>query len=43
MWPHLAPPLTRVIADDGSILRELTLDPSRNYQPTTLLGGSTIS
>jgi len=25
----------RVIAEDGQLLRELTLDPSRNYQPST--------
>ena len=36
--PHL-----RVIADDGSILRELTLDPTRDYQVATPLSGSTIS
>jgi hypothetical protein len=29
----LAGPHLRVIAGDGSILRELTLDPNRNYQP----------
>ena len=23
----------RVVADDGSLLRELTLDPARDYQP----------
>jgi transposase InsO family protein len=32
--PHL-----RVIADDGSILRELTLDSSRNYQPVARAAG----
>jgi transposase InsO family protein len=29
----------RVVTEEGSLLRELTLDPSRDYQP---LGGSTI-
>jgi transposase InsO family protein len=33
----------RVIAEDGSVLRELSLDPNRNYQPLAELTGSTIS
>jgi transposase InsO family protein len=33
----------RVVAEDGSILRELTLDPDRNYQPVDQAGGSTMS
>jgi transposase InsO family protein len=36
--PHL-----RVVADDGSILRELTLDPTRNYQPVPRQEMSTMS
>jgi len=36
--PHL-----RVVADDGSILRELTLDPTRNYQPLPQQEISTMS
>jgi transposase InsO family protein len=36
--PHL-----RVVADDGSILRELTLDPTRDYQPVTRPEMSTMS
>jgi hypothetical protein len=36
--PHL-----RVVADDGSILRELTLDPTRNYQPVERQEMSTMS
>jgi hypothetical protein len=27
--------LVRVLAEDGSVLRELTLDPARDYQPLT--------
>jgi transposase InsO family protein len=33
----------RVVADDGSILRELILDPTRNYQPLTRQEMSTMS
>jgi transposase InsO family protein len=36
--PHL-----RVVADDGSILRELILDPSRDYQPVPRQDASTMS
>ena len=36
--PHL-----RVVADDGSILRELTLDPTRNYQRVPRQEMSTMS
>jgi hypothetical protein len=36
--PHL-----RVVADDGSILRELTLDPTRNYQTVARQDTSTMS
>ncbi|MBJ7598384.1 hypothetical protein [Candidatus Nephthysia bennettiae] len=36
--PHL-----RVIAEDGSILRELTLDPARDQQVATPVSGSTSS
>ena len=36
--PHL-----RVVADDGSILRELILDPTRNYQPVARQEMSTMS
>jgi len=36
--PHL-----RVVADDGSILRELTLDPTRDYQPVPRPEISTMS
>ena len=39
----MAGPHLRVISEDGSILRELTLDPTRDYQVATPLGGSTIS
>ena len=30
-WLH-GPSLKAVVAEDGSILRELTLDPARDYQ-----------
>lgn len=33
----------RILAEDGSLLRELTLDPSRDYQPVAAAAGSTIS
>ncbi len=33
----------RVVAEDGSILRELTLDPSRDYQRVAQVRGSTMS
>ena len=33
----------KVVAEDGSILRELTLDSSRRYQPVPKLGDSTMS
>lgn len=33
----------RIVAEDGSILRELTLDPSRDYQTLAVTSGSTIS
>lgn len=36
--PHL-----RVVADDGSILRELILDPTRNFQPVVRQEMSTMS
>lgn len=36
--PHL-----RVVSEDGSILRELTLDPNLNYQPIANAAGSTMS
>jgi transposase InsO family protein len=36
--PHL-----RIVADDGSILRELTLDPTRDYQPVPRPEISTMS
>jgi hypothetical protein len=39
----VAGPHVSVVAEDGSILRELTLDPSRNYQPVEKLSGSTMS
>ncbi len=32
-----------VVGEDGAILRELTLDPSRDYQRVEQLGGSTMS
>jgi DNA-binding IclR family transcriptional regulator len=32
IWEH-AQDHIRVLADDGSLLRALTLDPSRDYQP----------
>jgi len=33
----------RVLADDGSILRALILDPTRNYQPVVRQEMSTMS
>jgi transposase InsO family protein len=39
----VAGPHVRVVAEDGSILRELTLDPKRDYQPVAQAGGSTMS
>ncbi len=33
----------RVVAEDGSILRELTLDPSRDYQRVAQASGSTMT
>jgi transposase InsO family protein len=39
----VAGPHVSVVAHDGSILRELTLDPSRNYQRVQDVGGSTMS
>ena len=33
----------RVVGEDGSILRELTLDPDRDYQTLAVTSGSTIS
>jgi transposase InsO family protein len=33
----------KVVAEDGSILRELTLDATRRYQPVPRVGGSTMS
>jgi transposase InsO family protein len=38
----VAGPNVRVIAEEGSILRDLTLDPSRNYQPVSQANRSTI-
>lgn len=39
----VAGPHVRVVAEDGSILRELTLDAERNYQRVSAVGESTIS
>jgi len=39
----VAGPHVRVVADDGSILRELQLDPTRNYQRIGQQGVSTMS
>jgi transposase InsO family protein len=39
----IAGPHLKVVAEDGSILRELTLDPSRNYQPMEQNPVSTMS
>jgi transposase InsO family protein len=39
----VAGPHVRVIAEDGAILRDLTLDPNRNYQPVAQANRSTIS
>jgi transposase InsO family protein len=39
----IAGPHVSVVAEDGAILRELTLDASRNYQPVEQLTGSTMS
>jgi len=33
----------QVVAEDGSILRELTLDADRNYQPVEQAADSTMS
>jgi hypothetical protein len=33
----------RVVADDGSILREMVLDPTRNFQPLARQEISTMS
>jgi transposase InsO family protein len=33
----------RIVAEDGSILRDLTLDPTRDYQTLAATSGSTIS
>jgi len=39
----VAGPHVRVVAEDGSILRELTLDAERNYQRVSAVGESTMS
>jgi transposase InsO family protein len=39
----IAGPHVSVVAEDGAILRELTLDATRNYQPLEQLTGSTMS
>jgi transposase InsO family protein len=39
----IAGPQVRVVAEDGSVLRELTLDAARDYQPVAQLDGSTMS
>lgn len=39
----VAGPQVRVVAEDGSILRELILDASRNYQQVAQVSGSTMS
>ena len=39
----IAGPHVRVVAEDGSVLRELTLDSSRDYQQVSQLDGSTMS
>jgi transposase InsO family protein len=39
----VAGPEVRILAEDGSLLRELTLDPTRDYQPVAAAAGSTIS
>ena len=39
----IAGAVLKVVAEDGSVLRELTLDASRRYQPVPKLSDSTMS